>query len=185
MVRSVSRHLGGAYRDRHGRGCGMRWPCGSCPTSKACADGEIVRSRSPDAEIKPCGTFREATVARQPGAPRRSRISRNTIAQGRPVVPARTCGSAACFFCCTRTMGAASTRSSLRPLSYPGGKTLQNPGRGSRCGIAFAGVVWMSKTDNASACLLRFTRRLERFRAKWKPVRVKKTRQNENLELRF
>jgi len=26
---------------------------------------------------------------------------------------------------------------------------------------------------------------LERFRAKWIPVRVKKTRQNKNLELRF
>jgi hypothetical protein len=31
-------------------------------------------------------------------SPGRSRISRNTIAQGRPVAPARTCGSAACFF---------------------------------------------------------------------------------------
>ncbi len=31
-------------------------------------------------------------------SPGRSRISRKTIAQGRPVVPARTCGSAACFF---------------------------------------------------------------------------------------
>jgi hypothetical protein len=28
-------------------------------------------------------------------------------------------------------------------------------------------------------------KRLERFRAKWIPVRVKKTRQNNNLELRF
>jgi hypothetical protein len=28
-------------------------------------------------------------------------------------------------------------------------------------------------------------RRLSRFRAKWIPVRVKKTRQNNNLELRF
>jgi hypothetical protein len=28
-------------------------------------------------------------------------------------------------------------------------------------------------------------RDLERFRAKWTPVRVKKTRQNKNLELRF
>ena len=28
------------------------------------------------------------TVARKPGSPRRARISRNTIAQGRPVAPA-------------------------------------------------------------------------------------------------
>ena len=33
-------------------------------------------------------------------------------------------------------------------------------------------------------CVQDYTR-LERFRAKWIPVRVKKTRQNKNLELRF
>ena len=37
---------------------------------------EVVWSRSPDAGIKLCGRFREATVANKPGAPRRSRISR-------------------------------------------------------------------------------------------------------------
>jgi len=39
------------------------------------ADGEIVRSRSPDAGINP-RAWPGGTVARQPGAPRRSRISR-------------------------------------------------------------------------------------------------------------
>jgi hypothetical protein len=96
---------------------------GSCQTSKAFADGEIVRSRSPDAGIKPCGTFRKATVARQPGAPRRSRISRNTIAQGTPVVPA-----ALSLLACVRMhiplharlAGAACIRCSLRPLTSEG-----------------------------------------------------------------
>ena len=37
-------------------------------------------------------------VANKPGAPRRARISRNTIAQGGPGCLGRTCGSAACFF---------------------------------------------------------------------------------------
>ena len=38
------------------------------------------------------------TVANKPGTPGRVRISRKPIAQGRPVVRAATCGSAACFF---------------------------------------------------------------------------------------
>jgi hypothetical protein len=33
--------------------------------------------------------------------------------------------------------------------------------------------------------IVSFVSWLERFRAKWIPVRVKKTRQNKNLELRF
>ena len=33
--------------------------------------------------------------------------------------------------------------------------------------------------------LRRHAGRLERFQAKWKPVRIKKTRQIKNLELRF
>ncbi len=46
-------------------------------------------------------TFREMTRGNgdnKAWSPGRSRISRKTIAQGRPGVPARTCGSAACFF---------------------------------------------------------------------------------------
>src|SRR3954465_14204029 len=38
------------------------------------------------------------TVANKPGTPGRVRINRKPIAQGRPVVRADTCGSAACFF---------------------------------------------------------------------------------------
>jgi hypothetical protein len=53
-------------------------------TSVVAADDEIVWSRSPDAGIKPCETFREATAAKEQGTPRRSRISVNTIAQGTP-----------------------------------------------------------------------------------------------------
>ena len=35
-------------------------------TSVRGADGEAVWSRRPDAGVKSCGIFREATVARQP-----------------------------------------------------------------------------------------------------------------------
>jgi hypothetical protein len=82
-----------------------------------CADGEIVRSRSPDAEIK----FRRAllagtTVANKPGTPGRTRISRNTIAQGMPDcfgVPVVTCLRA--FFIARKAAGAIEHRHSLRP----------------------------------------------------------------------
>ena len=55
----VSAHpasTGGAYRDRHGRGkrdaVDVRMLSVSCADESILADGEIVRSRSPDAEIK-------------------------------------------------------------------------------------------------------------------------------------
>ena len=37
-----------------------------CADEGIIADGEIVRSRSPDAGIKSCEAFRKATVARSP-----------------------------------------------------------------------------------------------------------------------
>ena len=95
-----------------------------------CADGEIVRSRSPDAEIK----FRRAllavtTVANKPGTPGRTRISRNTIAQGMPDcfgVPVVTCLRA--FFIARKAAGAPSARHSLRPLTFRGTPTMHHPG---------------------------------------------------------
>ena len=57
---------------------------------------------------------RRMTVAKKPGAPGRARISRNTIAQGRPDVRLNL-WFCRVLFCCTRTVGAAGTRPSLRP----------------------------------------------------------------------
>jgi hypothetical protein len=146
----------GAYRDRHGRGCGMRWTrqrrarMAIAGRAKACERsggartngaepfsrrlrrtgtrfaGRFLRRRARTA--KSCGpgtrcwcqvrgwrsgpTGRSdafnprTTVARRNSSPGRSRISRKTIAQGRPddppvpVVLPRA-------FCCTRTMGAS------------------------------------------------------------------------------
>jgi hypothetical protein len=42
-------------------------------TKRVDADGEGVWSRSPDAGIKSCETFREATEAIKPGTPGRAR----------------------------------------------------------------------------------------------------------------
>ena len=78
-------------------GCGGRAGCGRRPrlerTAKSCGPGTptlVSRSRR-------CSRIARTTVAKKPGAPRRARISRNTIARGRPGCFGRTCGSAACF----------------------------------------------------------------------------------------
>ncbi len=87
----------GALRDRHGRWKRDAMDAACCETNSMIADGEIVWSWRPKAGA----TFREMTRGNgdnKAWSPGRSRISRNTIAQGRPGVPARTCGSAACFF---------------------------------------------------------------------------------------
>jgi hypothetical protein len=82
------------------------------------ADGEIVWSRHPDAGVKLAGDDWQATVAKEPGTPRRSRISRSTIAQGMPDVLAHL-SLLACakvhFLLHARLAGAACTRHSLRP----------------------------------------------------------------------
>jgi hypothetical protein len=90
-----------------------------CATSGACADGEVVWSWRSDAGAKSVEPSTD-DGGNQAWSPGRSRISRKTIAQGRPDDSACTCGSAACFFYCTRTMGAVGTRPSLRPLHFRG-----------------------------------------------------------------
>jgi hypothetical protein len=63
-----------------------------------------------------CADDVSATMgARKPGSPGRSRISRNTVVQGRPACSAKPVVTAASFFVCWRAMGAACTRPSLRP----------------------------------------------------------------------
>jgi len=95
----------------------MRWTRVRRQTTGARADGEIVWSWRSDAGAKVVKTLSRLTGdgGNQAWSPGRSRISRKTIAQGRPddppvpVVLPRA-------FCCTRTMGAVGTRPSLRPL---------------------------------------------------------------------
>jgi hypothetical protein len=122
----LSRPARGAYRDRHGR---WAWDAMDAAvsgavdarTNDAATYGEVAWSWRPDAGAK----SRRAHVLRADGgkrarSPRRARISRKTVAQGRPddppvpVVLPRA-------FCCTRTMGAVDTRPSLRPPDFEGG----------------------------------------------------------------
>ena len=113
------RQEGRTRRHERGAGCDGRGDVDT--TNDVAADGEVVWSWRPDAGAKfakmlPRLASDGGKRARSPG---RSRISRKTIAQGRPddppvpVVLPRA-------FCCTRTMGAVGTRPSLRPLLLRG-----------------------------------------------------------------
>ena len=77
--------IGGALRGRHERGVRDAVDAMHRKTTDGVADGEIVWSWPPDAEVKRAGVTNAARdggkKARSPG---RSRISRNTIAQGMP-----------------------------------------------------------------------------------------------------
>ena len=84
-------------------------------TNAALADGEVVWSWRPEVGAK----LAERSAGdgdNKAWSPGRARISRKTIAQGRPVVRLVPVVLPHAF-CCTRTMGAACTRSSLRPLA--------------------------------------------------------------------
>src|SRR5450432_1741318 len=85
-------------------------------TSGMAADGEIVWSWRSDAGAKFVGDILRGDGGNQAWSPGRSRISRKTIAQGRPDDPSHL-WFCRVLFCCTRTMGAVGTRSFLRPLS--------------------------------------------------------------------
>ena len=94
------------------------------------AYGEIVRSRFPDAGIKLLARrSREATVARKPGAPRRTRISRKTIARGMPAVSAALSllACAKCTFLCTQGSRVRPASGVPRALFFRGTRTMQDP----------------------------------------------------------
>ena len=77
--------------------------------------------------------FRLTTVARKARTPGRSRISRNTIAQGRPGRSGRTCGfELVCFLHCTRGRGCARHPAFPAPSVSRRAITLRNSGRSCR-----------------------------------------------------
>ena len=99
-----------------GRG-GRRWleqTSEPMRTAKSCGPGlPTLRLSSRDDDLADDG-------GKKARSPRRSRISRKTIAQGMPDDLAEPVVTAACFFCCRRAMGEAFTRHSLRPLCFRG-----------------------------------------------------------------
>jgi hypothetical protein len=62
-------------------GHGMQWTRKRCKTGGALADGEVAWSWHPDAGVKSAGDNPQATVAKKPGTPGRSR--------SRPLKPLR------------------------------------------------------------------------------------------------
>jgi len=95
----------GAYRDRH-----ERWPRDAMDAERQLTSDarRTAKSCGPDPPM-PGSSFsrdvsREATAARKPGTPRRARISRKTVAQGVPAVPAALSllACARCTFFCTQ-----------------------------------------------------------------------------------
>jgi len=62
----------------------------------------------------------QATVAKTPGAPGRTRSSRSIHRAGKAGMSRPSLWFCRVLFCCTRAMGAASSRPSLRPLRFRG-----------------------------------------------------------------
>jgi hypothetical protein len=69
------------------------------------ADGEIVWFWRPDAGAQVSQIYPRGDGGKKARSPGRSRISRNTIAQGMPVVAGEPVVANACALCCTRGRG--------------------------------------------------------------------------------
>src|SRR4051812_18848176 len=106
---------------------GLRWtlrrPAGSfLPDETLAAYGEIVWSWRRDPGVKLAGKSRQVTGARKAASPGRARISRNTIARGRPGCLGCTCQIRvrSSLPIAHGAAGAVGARLSLRPLSERG-----------------------------------------------------------------
>ncbi|MGY4303898.1 hypothetical protein ACVIJ6_001141 [Bradyrhizobium sp. USDA 4369] len=128
----IPSHRGGASRSSRtsGAGCGGR--IGSQrglarADERSRCDDEVAWfwHRGADAKQAVTNRLRRGQDSRSPG---RSRISRNTIAQGRSEVAAEPVVTAACFLVCRRAMGEASSRPSLRPHCFRGRRMSQSSG---------------------------------------------------------
>jgi hypothetical protein len=136
-----------------------RCPAVLPPRETLAADGEVVWSWRRDRGVDPprlCGNGNGDNKRRSPG---RARISRNTIARGKPGCPGCTCGLTRVLFCSTlRTRDCGRSRRPAFPApSFLRGTTkLQNSGRIGAAGrarvhqIAWegAGEWWTHKGSN-------------------------------------
>ena len=131
--RPVPLRRGVAHRhETLGAGCDgcRRRQVGDPPTKRLPADGEVVWSWRRDPGVnRPClcGSRNGDNKGRSPG---RARISRKTIARGKPGCPGCTCQTRVrcCQFFAHGAAGAVGARLSLRPLNEEGAARLHNPG---------------------------------------------------------
>src|SRR5262245_2548589 len=101
------------------------------PDETFAADGEVVWSWRRDPGATLARSIALTTGARKAASPGRARISRKTIARGKPGCLGCTCSLTRVLFGSTLahgTAGASSARLSLRPLSERGTTKLHNPG---------------------------------------------------------
>jgi hypothetical protein len=106
-------------------GCKMRWTLTYREASGKPADGEIVWSRPPDAEVKPCGRSARRRWLKSPVHRGEHEIHRKTIAQGMPDrfgVPVVTCLRA--FLCCMQGCGCVRASGIPCALCSLGGTTM-------------------------------------------------------------
>jgi hypothetical protein len=96
---------------------GLRWTLRrqvrSSPDESAAAYGEVVWSWRRDPGATSAGAFPPATGARKAASPGRARISRKTIARGKPGCLGCTCGLTRVLFC--RTLRTRDCGRSRRP----------------------------------------------------------------------
>jgi hypothetical protein len=136
---------GGTFRDRHGTGRGLRWTL----RRQACSHAgrkrrsgrrsRVVLAPRPWRHVG--GSFPPATGARKAASPGRARISRKTIARGKPGCLGCTCQTRVHSFASFAhgNAGAPSARLSLRPLFGEGQRNCRTRVKTSR--------------GNESACL--------------------------------
>jgi hypothetical protein len=117
-------------------GRGMRWTLWRGETNAHEADGEVVWSSHPDADVKLAEVFPLAMVARKPGSPRRARRKPlKPFAQG---VPDRFGGPVVdllvCFFCFAREAAGATVHPAFPAPSSSRDFGWHNSGRNPRRG---------------------------------------------------
>src|SRR4029077_13344554 len=115
------------FRDRHEAWCGLRWTLRrQCDASRmdenAAAYGEVVWSWRRDPGATLAGKARQATGARKAASPGRARISRQTIARGKPGCLGCTCQTRvrSALPIAHGDAGAVGARLSLRPFERRG-----------------------------------------------------------------
>jgi hypothetical protein len=133
----------------------MRWTRQRRATNGAFADGQAVWSWHPDADVKFATTLssRGRWWPTSPAHQGEHGAAVKTIAQGRPGRSARTCGSCPVHSSRTGAMGAACTRSSLRPPRIEGGPARTNSGQSCRENVemCLGRVGWAKRTSRTEA----------------------------------
>src|SRR5262245_41791348 len=116
-----------------GAGCNGRWPGVRRvrpPDETPTADGEVVWSWRRDPGATLAASWPLTTGARKAASPGRARISRKTVARGKPGCLGCTCLTRVHSFSTLAhgAAGAVGARLSLRPLFSRGTPNLQNSG---------------------------------------------------------